>query len=390
MDGILVTKSGGPILPYSGPVALSLAEMREFLSLGEANPDDGRYRWRTNRPLAELEDNPCHEDADPVLMLYYADGRPVAGLEAVRDRILVDDQCHEWMWIGNQLTLSDYRGRGLMTSLFDMIKEIGDRRGISIGGAGTTPAGRASYLRNGFKFLGYAPRQSLLLRADNLVRAYLDFNPLATVGSRIANALVYTHGKVLQISLLAGSSDYRWQPADEFDIDVSPLFHSDPRCPRFMRDHEKMKWRWNRSKTRRAPPSRDYRLGFLKSSMDDELAGYLMLRLAEMDRPGGIPVDRLRVVTVLDWGARYQDRQAHRALVAQAVRTAIDMKGDVLEFSTTDRELQTILRHRGFVRLGGYRMFFYGARGTPFVDKDPDHFSHWWWNGCDPEDAFTW
>jgi hypothetical protein len=66
------------------------------------------------------------------------------------------------------------------------------------------------------------------------------------------------------------------------------------------------------------------------------------------------------------------------------------MGGEILEFTTTDADLNAILRHRGLVKLGGYRLFYYGAKGTPFADREPDQLTGWWWNGCDPEDAFTW
>jgi hypothetical protein len=43
---------------------------------------------------------------------------------------------------------------------------------------------------------------------------------------------------------------------------------------------------------------------------------------------------------------------------------------------------QGILRHRGFIGLGGYRMFYYAAKGTPLVDKKPDELKSWVWNEC--------
>ena len=82
--------------------------------------------------------------------------------------------------------------------------------------------------------------------------------------------------------------------------------------------------------------------------------------------------------------------EPRRALVSHAVCAASEMKGEVLEFCTTDRDLQFILRHRGFLRLGGYRMFYYGAKGTPIADKEPEQLGDWWWNGCDIEDTFAW
>ncbi len=377
-------------LPESGPVALSLSDMLRFQALREAYPTDQRYHWTTNRPLAELAGNPCHGAADPLLMLHYEGGRPVAGLEAVRDRILFDGQPYEWMWLGNQLTLPECRGRGLMVSLFNTVKAIADERGISIGGAGTTPAGRASYLRNGFKFLGYAPRQCLILRANGLIAGYIPYKKLAKLCGLLSNGLLHAHRAAMQASLSESVSDFHWTLTEEFDADVSPLFDGDPRYPRFVREREKMQWRWNRSKGRRQIGKRDYRLGFLRAGRSGELAGFLMLRLAEMAAPGGLPVKRFRVVTVLDWAARYGDRTARRAVVSHAVRAAQAMGGEILEFTTTDTDLHSILRHRVFIGLGGYRMFYYGAKGTPFAEKEADQLGSWWWNGCDPEDAFTW
>ncbi len=94
-------------LPESGPVALSLSDMLRFQALRAAYPADERYHWNTNRPLAELSGNLCHGAADLLLMLHYEGTRPVAGLEAIRDRILFDGQPYEWMWLGNQLTLPE-------------------------------------------------------------------------------------------------------------------------------------------------------------------------------------------------------------------------------------------------------------------------------------------
>lgn len=376
-------------LPESGPIVLSLKDVLAFQALREIFPDDKKYCWATNRPLAELANNPCHGEDDPLLALYYEGGRPVAGLEVVRDRILFDGQSCEWMWFGNQLTLPEYRARGLMGALFDNVKAIADERGISIGGVGATPAGRASYLRNGFQFLGYAPRQCLIFQADRLVSGYLRNKSAAKFVSLLSNGLLRTQRAAVRVSL-GPASDYHMTLTDEFNTDVSPLFDGDPRYPRFAREHQKMKWRWDRSVSRTEAGSRVYRLGFLRTRKGGELAGFLMLRCTEVCAPGGLPTKNLRVVTVVDWAARYGDQTARRALVSHAMRTAQELGGEVLEFTTSDSGLQSILLRRGFLKKGGYRLYYYGAKGTPFAGKEPRQLKDWWWNGCDPEDAFTW
>ena len=151
-----------------------------------------------------------------------------------------------------------------------------------------------------------------------------------------------------------------------------------------------MTWRWERSVARRVPKERDYRLGYLRARGSGELKGFLMLRRAPMERPGELPVETLGVVTVLDWAAPYGDRAARRALVAHGLASAQAMGGEIFEFTTTDADMQSILRARSFVKLGGYRMYYYGAKGTPLAAPDPERFVEWWWNGCDTEDAFTW
>jgi len=370
-----------------GPTFVTLAGLEE---LRARFADDPLFDWPGDPSLNGIRGNPHQRPDDPLVFVLYADGEPAAKVNSIRDAAVFGGESVPWMWVGNQVTRPAHRGKGLMSALFRYMFEVADERGINVGGAGTRPGGRAVYLKAGMTFWGLCPRRVLPLRVDPFVAHRVRGEGLAGALSALPNLALSGLRAGVELSLSAGSGGHRVRVLDEVDERIPSLFEDVEASPRFDRSLEKLRWRWGRCLARRAPPGRDYRLAAIESRTDGRLAGYLMLRAAAFDEPGGLPARDLRLATVLDWAVRGGGPAPARALVRAAIDLANEMGAHALDFGTSDAAMNALLARRGFLHQGGYRLFYRAAAGGPLAGRSPEDLSGFWWHGADPEDVFTW
>jgi len=366
-----------------------LLTVREIEERRAVQAGASRFDLWTYRPLDELKANPFQGRNDPLTAIHYVDGTPVARMHTIHDEILLNGETCPWIWVGSLQTKETHQRQGLMSRLFAAVLDHARRKGAMVGGAGVTAGGRAAYHSAGLRLWGLAPRQLLLLRTGSFFKTQLGENKIASLAAAGPDALFRVYRWGVEKLLRASRQHFRLERSTEFHSNVEPLFASLGRYPRFSRSLAKMAWRWQRIYARRAPPERDCRLAFLYRHDSPELAGFFTLCSRRLDRPGGIPADGIKVATVLDWCVDHHQPLARAALASFVIEQALELDSEVLEFATTDPWMQAILKRHGFIRIGGYRLFFFAPENTPLAGKTPPDLPDFWWNGCDPEDSYT-
>lgn len=375
-----------PTSSFTGVSSLSI----EQIELGRRESAADRLELKTYRPLEELRANPFHPSDAPLTFAYFVDGEAVARLHTIRDRVQLDGGQRDWIWVSSQLTLPSHRGRGLMSQILEEVLSTATRQGAWVGAPGVTPGGRAVYRKAGLGLVETAPRQVLPLRTDVFLMPYIGAVGIRKAVALMPDLLLKAQRGLISVSLGKAVQSFEVETPDSFGFDVQPLADTNPQFPRMSREQRKMQWRWERVCSRRNPPHRDYRLVTIRRKGAGDLAAFAILRLAKFDRPGGLKATDLRVVTILDWATGYHDALAKKALLNVIVGCALSMGADVLEFSTSDESMQSMLKLRGFLSVGHYRLFCHTGGVARIGETAGPSLSHFWWNGADAEDTYTW
>lgn len=340
------------------------------------------FRW-SPAEFVEILANPLHADELPLLFVHLDQGQPVSRIEAVGDQLVFGDGSLPWVWFCNFATVRSHQGRRLGTHLLKYMMETADRLGFGIGAPPSRPGSLAAYRIMNMSESVPLRRQVIPIAVDsialNLFKPWLAA-PLVFVG----NAMLAGHRFALRS--LSGNRTTKVVECQSVDALPEELFAAALPAPiGFARSRAKWQWRWQRCQ-RMSDGDRAYTLLRL-DDREGRCFGAAMLRKATFDRPGGIPVDNLPVVTVLDWILAAPKLASFKALTQACISAAVELRGEALEFATGDEDLMRCLKRSTFVSAGSYRLF---VHCDSTLAERLGRTRQLYWEACHVEDNFTW
>lgn len=304
----------------------------------------------------------CPEIADYFPCCFYMKnpgGEVACWVMSLPDVLWANGQEYPWAWMSGLLTKPVYRGRGLATILTEETKKVLHEMGIAWGGVFSTDVALHIYEKLKFSLPGFASRYLLLksirpfldphLKFERLIR-FLDmfYRPTARLIFRLLDRRRRLND--LDIALI-----------DVEKIDRAEIFWPKVSCGhKFYFNDSPARLAWKIRGIRRKPGT-DWRVYLIKRIGERNPVCYFIAREKCEEKPMAQKYKNFQLMTVMDFGFFEKCDQVYSLLLDAILNVFWTSDAEVLEVITNSESFESILKHRGLLKVGRGMSFTFAA-----------------------------